>query len=113
VGLSYSPIDDLRFRATRSRDARSPTLVDLYSAGVTASFSMSDPFNGNQSVDYRSTTTGNPNIKSEIANSIGLGVVYQPSFIPRFNVSLDYYKIDIEGAISSFSASQLINLCFT
>ena len=33
VGATYQPIDDIRFRATRSRDIRAPNLGELFSAG--------------------------------------------------------------------------------
>jgi iron complex outermembrane receptor protein len=112
VGITYSPIDDLRFRATRSLDIREPTLVDLFQAGVTTSNAVTDPFNNNATVAYRSTTTGNPNLVPERADNTVVGFVYQPSWLPRFSASVDYYNIDISGGITSFSAQQLINLCF-
>jgi iron complex outermembrane recepter protein len=112
VGVTWSPIDDLRFRATRSLDIREPTLVDLYQAGVTTSNSITDPFNGNATVAYRSTTTGNPNLVPERASNTVAGLVYQPSWLPRFSASVDYYIINITGGITSFSAQQLINLCY-
>jgi iron complex outermembrane receptor protein len=112
VGVSYSPFDDLRFRGTRSRDIREPTLVDLFSAGTTQQNAITDPFNGNATTAYRGTTSGNPNLLPEKAISTGLGVVYQPNWFPRFNVSFDYYHINLKGAITTFSAQQLINLCY-
>lgn len=110
VGTTWSPTDDVRFRATRSLDIREPTLVDLYQAGTTTSNSITDP-NNNQNIPYRQTTTGNPNLVPERANNTVLGVVYQPSWLPRFSASFDYYIIDITGGITTFTAQQLYNLC--
>lgn len=112
VGVNYSPTDDLRFRATLSRDLREPTMVDLYTAPVSASFQIANPFLNNQSVNFQSVTVGNPDLLPESARSIGAGLVYQPSWLPRFSASFDYYDIDITDAITSFSAAQLLNLCF-
>ena len=47
VGLTYQPIDDLRFRSTYSRDIRAPTVGDLYQTGVAATETGRDDFNNN------------------------------------------------------------------
>ena len=112
IGATWQPIDDLRFRATRSRNIREPTLVDLYQAGSTSQSSSQDPFNGNAVINSRVTTTGNPNLGPEVGMDMGLGVVVQPSFFPGFSASFDYYKIDISGAVNSLGAQQVVNLCF-
>ncbi len=112
VGATYAPFDDLRFRGTLSRDIRAPHLADLFQAGTTSPNTIRDPFNANVNVNMRSTVTGNPNLGPEKADTYGVGVVYQPSWLPRFSVSWDYYNIDIKDAISSLSAQQLIDLCF-
>ena len=110
VGTTWTPTDDVRFRATRSLDIREPTLVDLYQAGTTTSNSITDQTTL-QNIPYRQTTTGNPNLVPERANNTIFGVVYQPSWLPRFSASFDYYIIDITGGIETFSAQQLYNLC--
>ncbi|MGE0284607.1 MAG: TonB-dependent receptor, partial [Rhizobiaceae bacterium] len=112
IGATYSPVDDLRFRGTVSRDIRAPHLADLFQAGTTSPNTIRDPFNGNVNTNNRSTTTGNPSLGPEKANSLGLGVVLQPTWLPGFSVSWDYYRINIKDAISSLNAQQLIDLCF-
>jgi iron complex outermembrane receptor protein len=39
-------------------------------------------------------------------------VVIQPSFLPGFSASFDYYKIDISSAIAVVAPQQTINNCF-
>jgi outer membrane receptor protein involved in Fe transport len=112
VGATYSPVDDIRFRATRSRNIRSPTLVDLYQAGTSMNNALADPFNNNQTVNYTSRTSGNPNLQAEKSDDTGLGVVLQPGFLPGFSVSFDYYHIDINDAVNTPNATDLVNLCF-
>ena len=112
LGLNYTPIDDVRFRLTESRDIREPTMVDLYSTPVTATFGIANPFLNNQTVNSYSVTSGNPNLQPESALSTGLGVVLQPRWIPGFSMSFDYYRIDISSAISSISAQQILALCY-
>src|SRR6202012_1049491 len=113
LGLNWTtPIDGLRFRGTYSHDVREPTMVDLYSTPVTATFQIADPFVNNQNVNYTGVTKGNPNLRPESAQSAGVGVVYQPSWLPGFSGSFDYYNISIHQAITSFSAQQLLTLCY-
>ena len=113
IGATYSLIDDIRFRGTYSRDIRAPHLADLFQAGTTSPNTIRDPFNNNVNANNRVTTTGNPLLGPEKANTLGLGVVLQPSFFPRFSLSWDYYRINIKDAISSLIAQQLIDLCYT
>ena len=113
IGINYNPIEDLRFRGVRSHDIREPTLLDLFSAPVTQTNSLTDPFLNNATVSYRGTTQGNAALQPEKAMTTGLGAVYSPHWFPGFNASFDYYHINITGAIATFSPVQLINLCYT
>ena len=68
LGMTWQPIDAIRLRATRSRDVRAPTLNDLYSPTTGSLGTISDPVTGanNPIPGY---TTGNPNLKPELANT--------------------------------------------
>lgn len=118
LGLNYTPpdlggvLDGFRFRGTYSNDVREPTLVDYYSAPVSSNNTVADPFLNNQTVSYFGYTQGNPNLKPESAITYGLGLVYQPSYIPGLSASFDYYNINIAHAITSYSAQQILNLCY-
>jgi len=112
VGASFEPFDGLRFRATRSRDIRAPNLAELFTAGSTRSNTVLDPFNNNQSAPFAGTATGNPNLDPEKADQWGVGVIFQPSFVPGFSVSVDYYDIKIKDAIDSLDAQTIIDRCF-
>ena len=111
VGATWQLIDDVRFRGMQSRNIREPTLVDLYQTGSTSQSSISDPGNGNLTTNNRNTATGNPGLLPEKSNETDLGVVLQPSFFPGFNMSFDYYNINISNAVNSLGTTQLINLC--
>ena len=112
VGASFEPFDGLRFRATRSRDIRAPNLAELFAAGSTRSNTVLDPFNNNQSAPFAGTATGNPNLDPEKADQWGVGVIFQPDFIPGFSASVDYYDIKIKDAIDSLDAQTIIDRCF-
>jgi iron complex outermembrane recepter protein len=52
----------------------------------------------------------------EEADTTTIGLVFTPSFLPvlkRPVVSLDYYKIAIEGYIGELSAQEILDLCYT
>jgi outer membrane receptor protein involved in Fe transport len=112
AGLTYSPIDDVRFRVTRSRDIRAANLQELFAAGSTTNNALLDPFNNNITTNYVGTTSGNPKLEPEKADTTGLGVVLQPSFIPGLSVSVDYWNIDVKQAIGTVGAQDIINFCF-
>lgn len=114
VSGSWTPVEDVRFRATRSRDIRAPSLSELFAAGTQDVFNGTDPFNGNVQV-FRvlQLTSGNPTLKPEKSDTQTYGVVLQPSFIPRLTLSVDYYDIKIKGAITSLSSQNLLNQCFS
>lgn len=111
VGLSYKPYDDLRFRATRSRDIRAPNISELFENGGSSNTNVFDPALG-QSVQVRELNQGNPNLNPEIADTFTAGAVFQPSFVPNLAISIDYYDIKIEDVIATLGAPTLAQGCF-
>jgi len=59
------------------------------------------------------TGGGNPNLGPEKADTKTMGIVWEPDFIDNLSVTLDYWKIEIKGAVSSPTSSQVINGCYT
>lgn len=126
AGLTWQPIEDIRFRVTRSRDVRAPNLNDLFQAGSANSDSVSNPgFSNGESppfvaagqppqagYSYSGFATGNPNLDVEKADQWNVGVVLSPRFLPGFNLSVDYFDIDVGQGISTFTAQQIVNLCY-
>src|SRR6185437_15873140 len=55
---------------------------------------------------------GNPSLKPEKAKTLTAGAILQPSFLPRFNASIDYYDIRIKDAIATLGAPTLAQGCF-
>lgn len=116
VGITYNPIDDIRVRLTRSRDIRAPNLSELFAAPGGAAVTIIDPFrviNGvrdNYVISYG--TGGNTNLTPEKADNTGLGIVYQPSWLPGFTTSLDFYDIKIKDVISTVPGGNQLLRCF-
>jgi outer membrane receptor protein involved in Fe transport len=110
LGTTWSPIEDITFRVTRSRDIRAPNLSELFQAGQTESALVTDPLHGTSPTVFI-VTSGNANLRPEEADSLGLGVVLQPRLLPGFAASVDYYDIHINDAISSVDAQTEIDQC--
>jgi iron complex outermembrane receptor protein len=111
AGLSWDVIDDIRLRATHSRDIRAPNLNDLFLGGQVNTQVFTDPANGNASVTTVQVIQGNPDLEPEIADTNTIGVILTPSFLPGLSASVDYYRTKINGAVTSLGGQQIINNC--
>jgi len=112
TGVTYSPIDDIRLRVTRSRDIRAPHNVELYASGIFVGSLVNDPFRGGLPTNIQSETSGNPNLKPEKADTTGIGVVFQPTFAPGFSASADYYNINVKDVIGTVGRQEVPDRCF-
>jgi outer membrane receptor protein involved in Fe transport len=110
LGATWQPFEGLRFRGTRSRDIRAPNSSELFSR-TTAQTTLRNPFNG-VSRGYSVIFASSPDLKPEEADTLTLGAVFSPRFLPGLSLSADYYDIKIGGAIASFPAQQVIDNCF-
>jgi outer membrane receptor protein involved in Fe transport len=54
---------------------------------------------------------GNPDLKPETATTKSVGVVFTPTFVPGFNLTVDYFDINVAGAIVSLPLSLILNSC--
>ena len=105
AGLDYQPVDDIRFRATESQDIRAPTLYDLNAGQSALVQSLNDQYNSHQNQVVTIITQGNPNLTPERSLTTTAGVVYSPSWLPRFRMSVDYYDITMNNAIVTLSGN--------
>lgn len=113
AGLVWAPLEDMRFRFTRSRDIRAPGLGELFNAGSGGTGNNTDlGLAGNPTYFMQSQTIGNRNLKPEEADTTGLGVVLTPRFLPGFTMSVDYYKIEVDGTIAVRSSREIIENCY-
>jgi iron complex outermembrane recepter protein len=111
LGTTFAPIPDVRFRATRSRDIRAPTLEDLFANNLLGFGSAFDPFT-NTTPQFFRRILGNQNLKPEKADTLNLGAVLQPSFVPGLSFSVDYWKINLKDGINNLGDQNAITLCF-
>lgn len=138
AGGEYAPTSWFRFRGAYNRAVRAPNVGELYSAVTQGFTSGLDPCDINNkptvaqqalcvqqgisqqdiSSFHQSTlgltvsSGGNPNLKAEKSNSFTIGAVVSPPFVRRLNLTVDYYKVDVKGAITSVNVQQTLNDCF-
>jgi outer membrane receptor protein involved in Fe transport len=61
---------------------------------------------------YNFLQGGNQNLEPEESDTYTVGAVWEPSFLPRFNLSIDYFDIKIDKAIQTLGALNTLNLCY-
>ena len=135
TGLDWTVTDEVRVRSTYSVALRAPNIGELYGPQNQTFFSVYDPCGKeyNQSalrvqnckalgipVNFDPTATastieglsgGNPNLQPEESTSYTVGAVYQPELIENLTFTVDYWSIDIDDAISSVAAQDILNKC--
>ena len=116
VGVTYQPIDDIRFRATRSRDIRAANLSELFTGATQGQSNLVDDFQpvgtANRTPVVTVRSFGNSTLVPERADTTTAGIVLQPSFFRGFSASVDYYNIQIKDAISTLGGQITIDQCF-
>ena len=132
VGISYTPIDEVLLRGTWSTSFKAPDMHRVfaedggyYTTGVDivgceiayyeglkdedGEFTDLDPVNDKFDLDnaqcagqsIRGNTAGSKTLKEEEGTSYGLGIVWEAT--EDLNITLDWYKIEIEQLVVSES----------
>ena len=141
VGGSWEPVADLKFRGNYAHAVRAPNIGELFTPLTTGLTNLAvDPCAGaapTTNANLRAiclaqgapagqigsianptaaqanlTSGGNLFLNPEKANTYTVGMVFQPSFIPRFNMSLDYYNIKVTDVIGAPLPGDLVSACF-
>lgn len=113
ISFKYEPIRGLLFRGSWSQGFRVPAISEFF-AGQAQSFDpLVDPCVGNPGLpncpghavqpdtQIPVTVGGNANMTPERSISRTIGFVYSPSYIPGFEVSADYYKVEVVNAVTA------------
>lgn len=141
-GLEWALNDSLALRAQYQRAIRAPSLLELFapvSTGITVILDpcatpraatnpslratciangVPDALVGNPGVQTSTTLNtligGNTDLDAEVADTFTIGATFTPSFAPRLRLKLDYYNIELDGAIGGLAggAANTVDLCF-
>jgi len=112
-GGVWAPVDAVRFRVTRSRDIRAPNVSELFGPLTNSQGIVTDTGNGGIQAVVPITLGSNPNLRPEKADTFTVGVVLAPTggFLGRFRLSVDYYDISIDDAISTLGQQNIVTRC--
>ncbi|HTU09934.1 MAG TPA: TonB-dependent receptor [Allosphingosinicella sp.] len=90
-----------------------PTTVLAGSPCITAATPVGSPFrncvSNSQTIGF--TQAGNSTLEEETANSLTIGAVFTPSFLPGFSLTVDYYSIRVNNLIQLLVPQNILNLC--
>jgi iron complex outermembrane recepter protein len=134
-GGRWSPVDWVSFRAQASTGFRAPNVLELFGGNADSFTGVTDPCNGvNQAsnptvaancaaqgvpADYvqpaaqlKITQGGNPTLEPETSDNFSVGVVVTPDIWGAPRLSIDYYDVEIDGAIGTPVESNVINTCY-
>jgi outer membrane receptor protein involved in Fe transport len=111
IGLEFEVFEDLRLRATKSRDIREATFRELFDAQGGGG-SVNDPTRNNAVAQITTVAGGNPNLTPEKADTVVAGFVYQPSWAEGLSLSTDWYQIEIKDAISQLTSQRIVDECY-
>ena len=107
AGLVWQVTDGLSVRATRSKDFRAPTLLDLYAPSSTMISGFNDLHTGTQPASVIATTTSNPRLDPEISKALTVGLVYKPTSVEDLSFALDFYSFKMANAITVVTPTDL------
>ncbi|WDE14656.1 TonB-dependent receptor [Thalassomonas haliotis] len=131
LGLTWHLNDELMIRGVRSTAFRAPVITELFGGSNGENLRTIDPCENASGViaenclaagigsDFVQDGTtvltsvgGNPGLAAETADTKTIGLVWAPEFISGFSATLDYFTIEIDGAITSVNGSDMLKLCY-
>ena len=75
-------------------------------------FVITRPWNNTPGSGVVGINSGNPDLVPETSDSFTVGAVFQPSFLPGFSFTIDYYNITVKNVISGLTGQAIINRCY-
>lgn len=143
AGLDWTPISDITVRGQYQRAVRAPNVLELFLGNSNGFPGAKDPCTSNhvnsfggiaaltaiceangvptgQTGLFAQANTqiegifgGNPNLKEEVSDTFTIGAVIQPEAIDGFALTVDYYNIKIDDAISTLGVGNILRRCIT
>jgi outer membrane receptor protein involved in Fe transport len=124
VAASWTVFDMLMLRGAWSQGFRAPNLVQVNDAGTTRVNTRDDfvqcfaqilkdqiaSFDNCVGEGTISLRTGTNELQSEDTESINLGAVVTPTFLPGLTVTVDYWRVEQDGIVGVFGDDNAIAL---
>jgi iron complex outermembrane recepter protein len=138
MGFTWTPWHSTRLRGSLAKAVRAPNIGELFTpTQIGVASPIPDPCSENLlnqgpspqnrarncsaagidpgveaigELDQRSG--GNPDLAPETAHTATIGLVLQPARLPSLLLSVDYYQIEIDDAISTPDIESVVNACY-
>ncbi len=108
-GLVYQPTTSWMFRGSVSRDIRAPSIGETFLKTLLLFDDVTNPWTGGRDF-IQVFNTGNENLTEERAITKTFGVVWSPTQAD-FQISVDWYNINLEDGIGSITNQDIVNRC--
>ena len=129
AALRWQATDSLLMRGSWSQGFRIPSISEFFAANADSFPTLTDPCVVTKknpvkapncgtaayvqpNAQIRTTVGGNAALTPEKSIAETAGFVYNPDFLPGFDISMDYYKINVTNAISSVSGQTILAGCY-
>lgn len=145
IGSEWAPSNSLTFRAQKQKSIRAPNVGELFGGQGTNGPTATDPCSSRQPAGQQTPAVravceatgvpanlvfdqaiqpspfltqivgGNPDLHAETSRTTTFGAVLMPTSVPGLQLSVDYYKITLAGAISTLGGGgiqSVLNLCY-
>lgn len=139
AGLSWTPVAGLTLRGTLSEAIRAPNILELFGPDNPATFRPVDPCDLNEipnapdpavraancladglpatytdplSARFLGVIGGNPDLSEETAETTTIGLVFTPTFLDGFALTVDYWDVTIDEVILAVSAQDIVDTCY-
>ncbi len=100
MGLSWKPHRDFSVRVSGGSSFRPPSLYELYLPRISTASRVTDPARG-ELAPITLTLGGNGELDPVTARSFTAGVVFSPDSALNWNVSADWWRIDMKNRVVS------------
>ena len=104
IALRWMPMDDtLLLRGTWQESYREPSLFELFSGTSRGLLNLYNPRTETTDTEVSVSSTGNPNLGAEEAESYTFGVVWSPEWnlLKGLSVSADYWYVERTGVVAA------------
>jgi iron complex outermembrane receptor protein len=106
--LIWRPTAALTLRASLAESFRPPPLFDLYMPHVDATLPIADPARDGEFAAPVWHAGGNPDLKPSSADSLSVGLRFEPKGPSTLRLAANYWRIAIDDTIAIPSAARLL-----
>ncbi|WDE13783.1 TonB-dependent receptor plug domain-containing protein [Thalassomonas haliotis] len=94
----------------KATDYKANLIKNCAAAGIPEGWTPTDEWYNAGSLE--GDLGGNPELQNEVSDDITIGFVYSPSYLENFDITVDYWKFEIEDAIRFYDYENSMDNCY-